>query len=314
MIRETGVTTQAPVHGPLPMVADSHAGPARILADLTKVRISSMSALTAVMGYVAFARSLDGGVLTAALGTVLFAMGASALNEWQERDCDALMVRTRNRPLPTGALSAPVALVVVLLLAASGFGVLLLAHGWTSALLGVLAMAWYNGVYTPLKRVTAFAAVPGSIIGAIPPAIGWTAAGGSLTDPAILALCFVFFIWQVPHFWLLLFIYGEDYARAGFPTLSRRFTPPQLARLTFTWMCATAASCALVPLFGGIASLPALAGLVTAAMWLVWKAARLLRPGVIPGQPTPFRRAFLHINLFALMLMLAVVLDPLFSR
>jgi heme o synthase len=281
-----------------------------VLADLTKVRISAMSALTAAMGYVAFARTLDSGVLTAALGTVLLAMGASALNEWQERDLDALMHRTRDRPLPTGAISPAAALAVAICLGVAGFGVLLFAHGWTAALLGMLAMVWYNGVYTPLKRVTAFAAVPGSFIGAIPPAIGWAAAGGSLNNPAIMALCFVFFVWQVPHFWLLLFIYGEDYERAGFPTLSRRFTPPQLARLTFTWMCATAASCALVPLFGGLASLPALAGLVTAAVWLVWKAARLLKPNT----PPPFRRAFMHINLFALMLMLAVVLDPLFSR
>jgi protoheme IX farnesyltransferase len=299
----------AQVRDPHSLDGDGPVGAIRIFADLTKVRISSMSALTAVMGYVAFARSLDGGVLTAALGTVLFAMGASALNEWQERDYDALMVRTRNRPLPTGALSPAAALAMALSLGAAGFGVLLLAHGWIAVLLGVLAMVWYNGVYTPLKRVTAFAAFPGSLIGAIPPAIGWTAAGGCLADPAMLALCFVFFIWQVPHFWLLLFIYGEDYERAGFPTLSRRFSPPQLARLTFTWMCATAASCALVPLFGGIASLPALAGLVTAAAWLVWKALRLLKPST----PPPFRRAFMHINLFALMLIAVVLVDPLFK-
>lgn len=292
-------------------------GLSKALFDLTKIPISAMSSLTAMMGYVAFARRLEWGLLTAVLGTVLCAMGASALNEWQERDYDALMVRTRNRPLPTGAMSPAEALAIALLLGAAGFAVLLFAHGGTAALLGVLAMVWYNGIYTPLKRVTAFAAFPGSLIGALPPAIGWAAAGGSLAAPAILALCFVFFIWQVPHFWLLLFIYGDDYERAGFPTLSRRFTPPQLARLTFTWMCATAASCALVPLFGGISSLPALVGLVASAAWLVWKAARLLQPGAnpgaLPGTAPPFRRAFMHINLFALLLMLAVVLDPLFA-
>jgi len=205
------------------------------------------------------------------------------------------------------------ALALALALGAAGCGVLLLAHGWTTAMLGLLAMVWYNGVYTPLKRVTAFAAFPGSLIGALPPAIGWTAASGSVADPAMLALCFVFFIWQVPHFWLLLLVYGADYERAGFPTLSRRFTPPQLARLTFTWMCATAASCIIVPLFGGTTSLPALLGLVTAASWLVWQATHLLGPGVKQGARPPFRRAFMHINLFALMLMLAVVLDPLFA-
>ena len=286
----------------------------KVLFDLTKLPISAMSSLTAAMGYVAFARRLEWGLLTAVLGTVLLAMGASALNEWQERDYDALMERTRRRPLPTGEISPAAALALALFLGTSGFEVLLLAHGWTAALLGLLAMVWYNGVYTPLKRVTAFAAFPGSLIGALPPAIGWAAAGGSLSDPAILALCFVFFIWQVPHFWLLLFIHGADYEHAGFPTLTSRFTPPQLARLSFTWMAATAASCALVPLFGGISSRPAFVALVASAAWLVWKAARLLRPCVKPGEPPPFRRAFMHINLFALLLMLAVVLDPVFSR
>lgn len=289
-------------------------GLGRALFHLTKLPISAMSSLTAVMGYVAFARRLEWGLLTAVLGTVLFAMGASALNEWQERDFDALMERTRRRPLPAGTVAPPAAFALALFLGAAGFGVLLSAHGWTAALLGLLAMVWYNGVYTPLKRVTAFAAFPGSLIGALPPAIGWTAAGGNLADPAILALCFVFFIWQVPHFWLLLSIHGEDYGRAGFPTLTSRFTPPQLARLTFTWMAATAASCAFVPLFGGIVSLTALAGLVTSAAWLVWKASRLLRPVAEPGTTPVFRRAFMHINLFALLLMLAVVLDPAFCR
>ena len=297
------MSTTAAVHAP-------HAPPfVKVLADLTKIRISAMSTLTAAAGYSAYARGLDRGVLMASLGTLFFAMGASALNEVQEREYDALMARTKNRPLPTGALTASSATLIAIALAGAGFATLLAGGGLTAACLGLLAMVWYNGVYTPLKRVTAFAAIPGSLIGALPPAIGWAAAGGSPLDPAILALCSVFFIWQVPHFWLLLFIYGEDYERAGYPTMSRRFTAAQLSRLTFTWMCATSASCAMVPLFGAVVSLPATALLVASAAWLVGMSVPLVRT---TGAP-PFRRAFLHINIFALLVLASVLLDPLFK-
>jgi protoheme IX farnesyltransferase len=258
---------------------------------------------------------MDGGVLTAALGTVLLAMGASALNEWQERDYDALMVRTRNRPLPAGALSAPVALAVALLLGASGFGVLVMAHGWTAALLGVLAMVWYNGVYTPLKRVTAFAAVPGSLIGAIPPAIGWTAAGGNLTDPALVALCAVFFIWQVPHFWLLLLMIGDQYADAGLPTLTRIFSRTQLFRITFIWILATAVCGMAFPAFrNAYVGLPWNALILVASLWLCSKAAGMLYSGPRGDDARPFRRAFMQINVYALIVMLALSFNALGLR
>ena len=91
--------------------------------------------------------------------------------------------------------------------------------------------------------------VPGSVIGALPPAMGWTAAGGRLGDPALLALCFLFFIWQVPHFWLLALLHRDGYQRAGFPTLHRHFSEPRILRLIFTWTCGTAAACALLPAF-----------------------------------------------------------------
>lgn len=296
------MSTAAALHRPHPPLTLG------ALAELTKVRISAMSTLTGAAGYVACARGLHWGVVAASLGTVLLAMGASALNEVQERDYDAVMVRTRNRPIPTGVLSPSAAALIALALGASGFLVLYFGGNLTAALLGLLAMVWYNGVYTPLKRVTAFAAVPGSLIGALPPAIGWAVAGGSPLDPAIVSLCTVFFIWQVPHFWLLLFLYGEDYARAGFATLDRVLSQAGLARLTFTWMAATAASCALVPAFGAVRSLPSLVILGAAALWLVVKGLSVL------GPKASYRSAFLHINLFALALVLSVLLDPIFAR
>src|SRR5512133_1458396 len=130
-----------------------------------------------------------------------------------------MLPRTAGRPIPHGDISAGRATLVAVILAVSGFLVLLAAHNLTSALLGALALAWYNGFYTPLKRISAFAVVPGSLIGALPPAIGSTAAGGSVADPSVLALAFVFFIWQVPHFSLLVGLHDEGYEAAGYPTL-----------------------------------------------------------------------------------------------
>ena len=285
--------------------------PVSIFLELTKLRISGASTFTAAAGYVAFLRGANAGLVTTLLGILLLAMGSSALNEVQEHKLDALMPRTANRPIPRGDLSPATAALIAVAMAVAGFLLLLLAHNLTSALLGALALAWYNGFYTPLKRVSAFAVVPGSLIGALPPAIGWTAAGGHLTDPSVLALAFVFFIWQVPHFWLLVGLHAEGYEAAGYPTLVGLFGRPRLSRLTFTWTCGTAAACGLLPLFRVLGSWPAELMLGLGALWLVAGSLPLLKPG---QDAALYRRVFMNINLFALVLTAAVILDPFFSR
>jgi heme o synthase len=285
--------------------------PITTLFELTKLRISGASTFTAAAGYVAFLRGVNAGLISTLIGILLLAMGSSALNEVQEHRLDALMPRTANRPIPRGDLSPARGALIAAVLAVSGFLVLLLAHNLTSALLGALALAWYNGFYTPLKRVSAFAVVPGSLIGALPPAIGWTAAGGSATDPTVLALAFVFFIWQVPHFWLLVGLHAEGYEEAGYPTLVSLFGRSRLSRLTFTWTCGTAAACGLLPLFRVLVSWPAEIMLGLGAIWLIVGSLPLLRQG---QDASLYRRVFMNINLFALVLTAAVILDPFFSR
>lgn len=286
-------------------------GPVSTFLELTKLRISGASTFTAAAGYVAFLRGADLGLVSTLLGILLLAMGSSALNEVQEHRLDALMPRTANRPIPRGDVSPTLATGIAITLAGAGFLILLLAHNLTSALLGALAFAWYNGFYTPLKRLSAFAVVPGSLIGALPPAIGWTAAGGSMADPSVLALAFVFFIWQVPHFWLLVGLHAEGYAAAGYPTLVTLFGRPRLSRLTFTWTCGTAAACGLLPLFRVLGSWPAELMLCLGALWLVLGSLPLLRPG---QNAVLYRRVFMNINLFALVLTAAVTLDPFCGR
>ncbi|MFZ1376288.1 MAG: protoheme IX farnesyltransferase [Geothrix sp.] len=287
------------------------AHPVSTFLELTKLRISGASTFTAAAGYVAYLRGADMGLVTTLLGILLLAMGSSALNEVQEHRFDAMMPRTANRPIPRGDLSPTQAAVIATVMAVCGFLVLWLAHNLTSALLGALALGWYNGFYTPLKRISAFAVVPGSLIGALPPAIGWTAAGGSVAHPSVLALAFVFFIWQVPHFWLLVGLHAEGYEEAGYPTLVSVFGRPRLSRLTFTWTCGTAAACGLLPMFRVLVSWPSEVMLGLGALWLVAGSLPLLKPG---QDATLYRRVFMNINLFALVLTAAVILDPWFAR
>jgi len=278
----------------------------RALRDLTKAGIAVVSTLTAATGWIVHARALGWGLLGACAGTVLLAMGAGALNEWQERHIDARMARTRTRPIPSGAISPRAALFIASSLIAGGAALLGALFGPVPTALGLLAVVWYNGVYTSLKRVSAFAVVPGSLIGAIPPAIGWTASGGGPFDGPVLALAFFFFIWQVPHFWLLLFRFGKDYAQAGFPTLTQVLAPAQLARLTFVWMVTTAASGLLLPIFGVNASPWVSLGLALAGLWLGRSAWRVFRSG---GEGTAFRGAFVGINVYACAVMALLAVD-----
>jgi len=280
----------------------------RVLCEITKLPIATLSTFSAVTGYILVRRELDPGVATLCAGVLLLAMGTCALNQVQDRRIDGLMERTRYRPLPSGALRPAAAVVLALCLVVSGFLVLWLCHSLWAALIGIFAAAWYNGVYTYLKRVSAFAVVPGALIGALPPAIGWAAAGGSPTDPRLIALCFLFFIWQVPHFWLLLFTFGDEYANAGLPAVTRIFSLRQLAGLSFIWMLAASASALLLPIYGLTSSGWVSFGFVICGLWLAWAASKLLRRSRQAGASWP---AFRTINIYALCVMALLVADAL---
>lgn len=281
----------------------------RALCEITKLPITALSTFSAATGYVVMRRELDPGLATVCIGVLLLAMGACAMNQVQDRRIDGLMERTRHRPIPSGAIRPAAAVMIAVCLVLIGFLVLWLVHSLTAALIGMLAAAWYNGVYTYLKRVSAFAVVPGALIGALPPAIGWTAAGGSLTDPRVMALCFLFFIWQVPHFWLLLFAFGGDYANAGLPSLTRVFSLRQLAALSFIWMLAASASTLLLPIYRLTSSAWVSFGFLICGLWLAWAASKLLRQS--RRKTGAFSPAFRTINLYVLSVMALLVADAL---
>ncbi|HEX5133552.1 MAG TPA: protoheme IX farnesyltransferase [Candidatus Krumholzibacteria bacterium] len=262
-----------------------------MVLELSKVRIAVLAMASAVTGFFLASHGVVAGVVPVVLGVFFLASGAGALNQVQEVDLDALMVRTSGRPIPSGRMTRRTGLVVALTLLAIGCACL--AGNVVALALGLCTVFWYNAVYTPLKRVSAFAAIPGGVVGAIPPVIGWVMAGGSATDPRILAVAFFFFVWQVPHFWLLLMRIGDDYARAGLPTLTNLFSRRQLARIIYVWMIATMVACVSMPMFGISSAVWAQAILALASLWLGWHATTMVRSD---GRVL----AFHHINLYAL--------------
>ena len=285
------------------------------LAALIKFRVVLLSTLSAVTGFVLAARCIPIELPLFITGIFALAAGSAALNQFQEHRLDRLMERTRHRPIPTGQLAPGQALGISLFLMVIGLAVLAAGFGVVPALLGAVTIIFYNGIYTVLKRVTAFAALPGALVGALPPAIGWAAGGGNATSPVLIGLMAFFFLWQVPHFWLLLGVHAGDYRKAGFPSLTEIFSSDQLGRITFTWVLAAACAGMLFPLFGVFNHALSPVFLAVAAVWLGLHAVPLTRLNRIgkksaaqPLEPV-FRRTFRDINIFALLIMVILIID-----
>lgn len=262
-----------------------------------------------MFGYIAATNSFNAGMILPVLGILLLACGSAALNHFQERKTDALMDRTKNRPIPSGKISASSTLKIAISLIVAGAVLIFVGSNLIALLLGLLNLVWYNIVYTPLKKISSLAIVPGSLVGAIPPLVGWVAGGGYIFDPQIILISFFFFIWQIPHFWLLLMLLDKDYQKAGFPTLTQIFSKEQLARITFMWITATGITVLLLPIFHVAQNIVVKYTLLLAAIWLTYNAFKLIRRS---HENLSFKFAFRDINYFALFVVLIVSFDKLF--
>ena len=282
----------------------------KTLLELSKVKITFAVALTTTTGFLLASGRIDEYLLYTAVGIFLLACGSSAINHYQERDRDALMERTRNRPIPSGRISAKGALLYALVLSAAGSYLLYYSSGMLAMQLGLLALLWYNAIYTPLKRKTAFAVIPGAVIGAIPPLVGWVAGGGSLEDARAWIMAFFFFIWQVPHFWLLMLKYGKEYEKAGFPSITQIYTESQIKHVTFIWVMATVISAFMIPLFYVTESWFIMAGFLLAGIWVMLIFSRMLIKRNEPFRPMYY---FMRINYFVLMVIVLLSLQPFLS-
>ena len=188
--------------------------------SLTKPRLNSLVVVTAAIGYyLGAAGDLHlAALVEAVLGIALVAGGAAGLNQIYERETDSLMLRTRMRPLAAQRITASEALLFSLALAAVGLGIVAASSNLLAAFLTLLTLVSYNVIYTPMKRRSQLATLVGAVPGALPPMIGWVAARGALT-PEAWALFAIVFVWQIPHFMAIAWLYRADFGRAGFPLL-----------------------------------------------------------------------------------------------
>ena len=282
----------------------------KILLELNKVRITVAVTLTTMAGYILAKQGIDMGIILPTLGIFILACGSAVLNHIQDRDKDGLMTRTNNRPIPSGRISTMGASIIAVTEIIIGSLLIYYGSGFLALQLGLLALIWYNGIYTPLKRKTAFAVIPGSVIGAIPPLVGWVAAGGSLADPKAMVLGLFFFMWQVPHFWLLMLKFGKEYEKAGFKSITSKISPQQIKNSTFLWTVATAVTALMVAMSGLISLLIFKVIIVIASIWLITVFARLILPKTQDFNPFYY---FMRINYFVLIMILVLSIEPLLN-
>lgn len=226
------------------------------LLELTKPRITQLVVLTAAAGFYLGAGGVVNPLLLAhaLLGTALVAGGTNALNQVLERELDALMGRTRGRPLPSGRLTVRAGAAFGIAIAVAGVVYLGLAVNVVTAALATGTLVSYVFLYTPLKRRTPLNTLVGAVPGALPIVGGWTAAGGSL-DTAALALFGIVFLWQLPHFLALAWMYRDDYAAAGFRMFGARDRDAGATGRWATFFAAMLVPVSLVPVVSGIAGL-----------------------------------------------------------
>jgi heme o synthase len=221
---------------------------------LTKPRLNFLVVASSAAGYyLGVTGGLDPqNMIEAVLGTALVAGGAAALNQVYERDTDGMMRRTRTRPLPDGRVTSFDASLFGVALSAAGLALLTVRANWQAAALALATIVVYLAVYTPMKRRTPLSTLVGAIPGALPPLLGWTAARG-IIDAGGATLFAIVFLWQVPHFMAISWLYRDDYAAARFPMLSVVDAGGRRASRQALWYTVALFPVSLAPALLGIA-------------------------------------------------------------
>ena len=272
---------------PVPHYADATW---RHYLELTKPRLSMLSVTTAMVGYLSAVSYWEWKrTIYLMIGTALCAGGVAALNQWMESDRDALMQRTQDRPIPQGLIAPGSAFVVGWVLCITGLALLFKQVNGPSAFLGLATMVAYLAIYTPAKKWSRWSTEIGAVSGALPPMIGWAAAGRS--NPALgWTLFAILFTWQMPHFFSLAWTYRKDYAAASFPVLS--VVDPsgrRVSRRAFIWTVLLVAASGL-PTLLGYCTWYYFAFALALGIWILKSAITFMNP---EKRETEARRLFL---------------------
>lgn len=278
-----------------------------IIIKLTRFPLSAAIAFSALAGFFIHNQGLCTAVLPVFAGVFFLSCGASALNQYQERETDRFMERTQNRPIPARLISPLFALIISAILAAAGLAMLYFTSP-TAFWLGAFNLFWYNAVYTPLKLKTRFVVLIGALTGAIPPLIGWTASGGSIFSPTILFVALFMYLWQVPHFLLLALKYSGEYKAAGFPALSKAPNHENIKWIIFIWLMWTSLSTFFFPLFHILTNGFIIAALLIINGWVILYFYRML---ISRHNTLNFSFAFRFIHVYQSIVLMILILGRL---
>ena len=277
-----------------------------VYADLTKARLTFLVVLTTLVGFYLGSPSPVNYLLMihAVLGTAMVASGAAALNQLLEREHDAKMRRTKNRPLPSGRLQPTTVMVFGGVCACAGLLYLALAVNLTTSVIGAISLLSYLFIYTPLKRMTWLNTAIGAVPGALPPLMGWTAARGELTREGW-ALFAILAFWQLPHFLAIAWMYREEYEKAGFKMLP--VIDPQGQRTGRQAVSHTLGllPVSLCPFLFHVTGLFYLVGALVLGLVFLWFAIQFARHMTIPRA----RQLFFVSILYLPLLLVVMVLD-----
>ena len=243
---------------------------------------------------------MDG--IIAALAVLFLACGAASLNSRQEYRFDALHERTKHRPLAQGEVTVAEALMLSRLLLSAGFITLLLnSHSVGPVIAAIGSVLLYNFCYTPLKYRTIWSIIPGALCGALPPLIGWLAAGGSINSTAILVIMALMGVWQVPHFWLVLLTHRNDYRANLMPSMLVKLEERKLRLISVVWVFALVITAQVLGFVlpgqpAAIRLVISLAGFGLAALYgfFMWREGRAVR----------YRLLFVLLNIYMFLVML----------
>jgi len=268
-----------------------------------------MVTISALTGYFLTGSSPKVALIFLFAGVFLLAAGTSVLNQVQECRHDALMKRTVRRPIPAGEISRKAALLIAIVLMLWGM-LLLSLNGWLPVLLGLSNVVFYNLIYTHLKTRSWLAIIPGAFVGAVPPLIGWTSAGFYIFHPNVLFIATFVFLWQIPHFWLLMIKYGKEYELAGFSSISKVLNERQIKSVVFGWGVITSLFLMSFPLFGFNLKPILLITLIAMNFLFITLFHRFLFE---KGSPKTIRKAFVLINSYAVVVFIVLVINAMIA-
>jgi heme o synthase len=278
--------------------------------ELAKVPLCLLIGCSTIFGYILANAAVGGRTFFLGAGIFVIATGAATLNSLQERGLDSQLDRTKNRPLPRGLLTLGQAWCQALVLLCIGFSILIASsENFLPVLIALFSFFLYNAVYTPLKKKTILAIIPGAICGALPPYIGWIGGGGEVDGYTGMLLIVLFILWQVPHYWLVLLTFKEDYEKSDIPNFLRQYKEESLKRFFVSWI-------------GALASIMLMFLLLPFHLWHLSQILILLNIGLLLSvffyglviqRECNYRILFIFLNLALLFHMVVLSMSRIFA-